>query len=121
MGAQVSSKTCLMLLYQKKVGSSLKSRVFKRKKVPTHVFNGHTYQIHIYTRGVLEHKSSKPKSTLVVCLRQMASEPKTMYTIVKQLVVTSNTQATKISRVFKLLIYSKVFIAIVTTPRNCFN
>ncbi len=51
----------------------------------------------------------------------MVSEPKTN-TIVKQMVLTSNTQANKKSRAVKLLYNTvKAFNAIVTTPCNCLN
>ncbi len=57
-----------MPLYQKKVGSSLKSQFFWRKKEPARAFKGHTYQIYIYTSGVLEHKWRASLKTILFLL-----------------------------------------------------
>ncbi len=48
----------------------------------------------------------------------MASEPKTMYAIVKSLILTSNTQATKLLSSFLITCTVKAFNAIVSTPQT---
>ncbi len=48
----------------------------------------------------------------------MASEPKPMYTIVKWLILTSNSQATKLLSSFLITYTVKAFNAIVSTPQT---
>ncbi len=70
-----------------------------------------------YTVGRLDFKYI----TLVVCL-STNGERALNHTIVKRLILTTNTQATKIKSSFKNYVYTeRGFNAIVTAPRYCLN